>query len=194
VIDEDREANVNRLGRSTRLKLCVLAFVPIMLVGCVDRRIQDDYVPAGSLRLAQIGKYFTRADVLGEPEARNLLLACGVKEQEISDHSLALVRVYCCGGAIENTSARVIYVPPTIYAGIGDIVEVRVGSPPHGDDPGTLHTATRVCQKAGVSGPIRWDPPNERLWMRVLYADWMPAQGWVRHGGIHRMWYKPPPK
>ena len=181
-------------------RLWLLVFFSFLLAGCSgaynpgNLRVQTDFVPSGSLRLAQISGFFSRADVMGESEARTVLISCGVREQDIGDRSVALARIYCCGGPNEIDSARMIYVPPTITANAGDIVEIRVGSIRAGNDPGTLNTVTRVCQANGADGPIRWDPPNDRLWVRVLYADWMPAQGWVHQGGLSPAWYKPPSK
>jgi hypothetical protein len=77
---------------------------------------------------------------------------------------------------------------------LGDIVEVRVADPLKKGSLRQLNTVTQIRQKAGdKSRTCRWDPPDERLWTRILYADWMPAEGWKFKGGLDKAWYKPPP-
>ena len=57
---------------------------------------------------------------------------------------------------------------------------------------GTINTATRVRQRKDASNPqCRWVPDNEKLWMRVLYCDWMEAEGWVEKKGFESTWLKP---
>lgn len=171
-----------------------VAAVILLLGGCASApRIQSDLVPAGSLRLAQVTELFTQQDILGSKNACDTLQASGVSRTEIRDGSLGAGRVYCCGGPPQQ--ATVFYVPPTLRVKLGDVVEVRIGRPQGNGGPGQVNTVTRIRQQAGdKQGSVRWDPPDERLWMRILYADWMPREGWVYQGGLAKTWYKPPPR
>jgi len=40
-------------------------------------------------------------------------------------------------------------------------------------------------------GHCWWDPKNDELWLRVLYCDWMPNEGWIKQNGINPAWFKP---
>jgi len=157
-------------------------------------RIQSDFVPAGSLRLAQVIYISSRQETIGEKRLLDILIACGVEEASIRDGSIVMARIYCCGGSNEVETARMLYAPPEIRVDLGDVVEVLVGHPANGADPGRLNTVTRIRQKrADPDGACRWDPPDEGKWTRVLYADWMPQEGWIRESGpIFPAWYKPP--
>jgi len=91
-----------------------------------------------------------------------------------------------------------MFVPSGIKVEMGDIVEVRVGHPEKKGVPGALNTVLRIREKAGDANRMcRWEPPDERLWTRVLYADWMPQEGWLREKGsplvLYPPWYKPAP-
>ena len=103
-----------------------------------------------------------------------------------------MATVYCCGGPNEKDSAIMVYAPPTFSVELGDMIELKVGHTPKDGDSGSIHTVTRIVQKYSDSTKIcRWDPPDERLWQRVLYCDWMEGNGWVKQGGISPAWYKP---
>ena len=76
---------------------------------------------------------------------------------------------------------------------LGDSVEiwsdrsVKAGAPPDASP----NWVTRVLQTA--ASPTRtcsWQPDNPYLWMRVVYCDWMPEQGWSRQAGSHPFWVK----
>ena len=86
-----------------------------------------------------------------------------------------------------------LYVPKGLNVALDDIVEVRVGRPPEKGDAGLLNIVTRIVQRyeAGKED-CWWDPKNDRLWLRVLYCDWMPREGWIEQGGLDPAWYKPP--
>ena len=180
-----------------RVFLAVLSSVAscFLLTGCQsgNMRLYGDRVPAGSLRLAWVMGVGSRKEILESSWGREILTGTAIKETEIRDGSGVMTAIYCCGGPNEKGEARVVYVPAGITVERNDIVEVRVGHPPEGDKLGTPNTVTRIRQRAGeVGGSCRWDPPDERLWVRILYADWMPAEGWVRQGGLFPAWYKPP--
>jgi hypothetical protein len=86
-----------------------------------------------------------------------------------------------------------VYIPKGLKVDIGDIVEVRVGRSPKSGEAGLLHTVTRVVQKYKEKGEMCWwDPRDDRLWLRVLYCDWMQKEGWIKQGGTKPAWFKPP--
>jgi hypothetical protein len=156
-------------------------------------RVYGDRVPSGSLRLAEVRSVESRKVLLDANIVREVLARTSLKESDIQDASVVMTAIYCCGGPMEKGEARAVYVPPGIKVEFGDIVEVRVGHPPEGGKLGTPNTVTQIRQRVGeVGGSCRWYPPNEGLWMRFLYADWMPKEGWVKQGGLHPAWYKPP--
>jgi len=161
-------------------------------------RIQSDYVPVGALRLAQVMSVGTRSDVVESPDLYKILRASGIDDSKIVDGSIAVARIYCCGGLTAKSSsevheARGIYVPRNLHVDAGDIVELRVGRPPANGDYGLLNTVTRVVLKRGQDdGTCWWDPRDEHLWLRVLYCTWMPEHGWTKQGGLHPAWFKPP--
>ena len=172
------------------LLLGLLAFV---LEAGSPNRIQSSFVPPGSQRLAQVIYLGQRELLKKEKWLYDILTACGVKDEDIRDGSVVLGRIYCCGGPNEGPTAMLIYVPPAMQVELGDIVEVLVGSESSKTDPGKLNTLTKIRQKASESnGPCRWDPPDDRKWARILYADWMKQEGWVHKGGLYPAWYKPP--
>jgi hypothetical protein len=179
------------------LSYCVL-FLALLMTGCsVPLKIQSDFVPAESLRLAQVMVIGKRADILEGKAVYEAIIAAGIKDSEVVDGSVVVARIYCCGGPSENYSsekvnARMLFVPKEINVALGDIVEVRVGRPPEKGDGGSLNVVTRVVQKYGEDGgSCWWDPKNERLWLRILYCDWMPKEGWIKQGGINPAWYRP---
>lgn len=167
----------------------------LLLTGCSSWvRVQEDPIlPSGSLRLAQAMAMGTREQVLSARGNAQLLEESGVPVAAIRDGSFGIGRTYCCGGSIERELAVYFYVPPGTRANTGDIVEIRIGNRPRAGTPGRLNTVTRIRQRAGESGDIRWDPPTPGLWRRILHADWMEREGWKYRGGLQKTWYKPPP-
>ncbi len=54
-----------------------------------------------------------------------------------------------------------------------------------------MNVATRVRERADATERhCGWDPPSPRAWMRVIYCDWMPAEGWTHKKGIGNPWIK----
>jgi len=37
----------------------------------------------------------------------------------------------------------------------------------------------------------RRDPDDDRMLMRIIYCDWMPAEAWQLERGIDKTWFKP---
>lgn len=166
----------------------------ILLTSCATNtlRIQSDFLPEGSLRVAQVTHVATQKEIVESKALHDALLSSGIKDSEIKDGSVALARVFCCGSPMESEQEMMLYVPPQIGVLKGDIVEVRSGRPPAKGDSGRLNTVMRVRQKSGDgAATCNWVPPDPRLWARVLYCDWMPGEGWTEQGGINKAWFKP---
>jgi len=160
-------------------------------------KIQSDFIPSDSLRLAQVMAIGKRSYVVQAKPVYDAIIANGIPDSEIVDGSVVVARIYCCGGITESISsevanARMLYVPKGIDVDLGDIVEVRSGNPPNKENSGKLNKVTRVVQKADENdGHCWWDPKNDELWLRVLYCDWMPNEGWIKQNGINPAWFKP---
>jgi len=165
----------------------VLAVVGVMvlplLAGCSSyaSRLHAESVPPGSLRLAQVAVVVPRAEILTSDFAVRSLQASGISESDIQDGSITVGRVECCGGPNEEKTAAYFYVPKDIHVGVGDIVEIRTGSKRTAEEPsGPVNMFTRIRERPGDTNlQCRWDPPQTNLWMRILYCDWMPAEGWT---------------
>ena len=168
----------------------------LWLTGCASGpRIQTDHIPPGSSRLTQLCLKLSQTNILKDQLLCDILLSSGIKESEIKDGCIGLGRIYCCDGPNEIPTAVAFYIPAEIPVTIGDLVEIRVGHPPKNGGPGVLNTLTRVREPFGDEhGVIQRVPNNNRLWRRILYADWMPVEGWVYQRGIWNTWYKPPPE
>jgi hypothetical protein len=187
---------------SARLIRAAVAGLTVLATSCQtfstqsEWRIQSDFVPAGSLHLGQVMTVGTRKDVIESPDLYKILRSEGILDADIGDGSVAVARIYCCGGVTRASSsevanARGLYVPRPLRVEPGDIVEFRAGRPPANGDHGRLNTVTRIVGK-NTEDSCWWDPRDERLWLRVLYCKWMPEQGWVKQGGLNPAWYKPP--
>jgi hypothetical protein len=146
----------------------------------------------GVLRLGQATHVASRQDILGTGTHYQFLLSTGIPDAQITDGRMAVVRVYCCGGSIEEEQAIWVYVAPEITVGAGDIVEVRMGRVPAKDEPGVVNAVVAVRQKSDQeNGPCFWQPDNPGLWMRIVYCDGIEKDGWVERKGLRNMWYKP---
>lgn len=182
-----------------RVALAASAAALLMLMtGCVHvapLRVYPDEVPADSLRLVQVMLIGTRADIVGVKEWHQALLDSGIRDEDIRDGSMAVGRIWCCGGPAETSDRQAFYVPPGIKVDLLDIVELRAGREPDATDKGRANIATRVVRNAGDSTTTcRWEPQDPRLWMRVLYCDWMPQEGWIElKTTLKHTWFKPPP-
>ena len=146
----------------------------------------------GVVRVTQVTALATRQDILAFGENYDRLIASGIQDADLRDGSVARGRTYCCG---DSDLSIWFYVPHGIDVGVGDIVEVKMGRQPEDHDRGAVNIVTQVRHKReDADKHCRWDPPNERLWMRILYCDWMAKEGWVeRWGGWDKAWVKPTP-
>ena len=145
----------------------------------------------GAIRLAEVVYLGTRHEVTALRDVHQHLLASGIKDSDLQDGSVVVGRVYCCGGSVEQGLQIWIYVPPTLEVKARNIIEVQMGRSPSENDPGAVNTAVRVRQQGIGNGSCRWVPEREGLWMRILYCDWMEAEGWVERGGLDKTWLKP---
>jgi len=121
------------------------------------------------------------------------MLSAGISDTQIVDGSLGAGMVYCCGESVSKKTSIWFYVPPELKLEPGDIVEVKMGTAGTGSDPGIVNIAIEVRKKPNDSSKrCQWVPPNEHLWMRVLYCDWMPSAGWVeQQSSLFHAWLKP---
>jgi hypothetical protein len=142
------------------------------------------------------------------PEAHPISQACmesGITLSEFRAGSFARGRIYCCGGPNETKNTLLFFVPATMDARVGDVVELKLGRAPSKDGaPGIVNMATRVRDRVddgriprwGVDGDwtgrsCRWVPENDALWGRLLYCDWMAEEGWIEYDGFWEAWIKP---
>jgi len=145
----------------------------------------------GVLRLAQVGQTATREEILKLGVNLQYLLASGLKDSDLKDGSLAVGRIYCCHESTEEGTAMWFYVPPDMSVNPGDIVVIRMGRESTKKDLGAVNTAIVVREKKDApDSQCSWNPPNNTLWTRVLYCNWMPAEGWTLKNGLHKTWLK----
>jgi hypothetical protein len=147
----------------------------------------------GGLRLVQVVELATRDQILKLGVNLKYLYASGVKDTDLKDGSVAMAIVYCCHLATEERTAIGFYVPPDVQVKVGDLVTVRMGRKQTKKDPGTVNVAVEVREHEDTPTPLcSWNPPNDKLWLRVLYCSWMPAEGWThKKSFLHEAWFKP---
>jgi len=135
----------------------------------------------------------TREDILKLTTQREHLLASGLQDSDFKDGSLAMGRVFCCHPSLEEGMAIWFYVPPDAPVQVGDIVVVRMGHEATKKDPSSkVNTLVEVREKKDApNSHCSWDPPKDFLWRRILYCDWMPAEGWTLKKGGNKTWLKP---
>jgi hypothetical protein len=150
-------------------------------------------VPENTLRLAEVQSLATRDEILDMPIVLKSLATIGVQGDKISDYMIVAGRVFCCDGPNEGEQLIWFYVPSGISVTIGDIVELRSGPELRQSDPSAAppNTVTRIVQRPyDKEKYCRWVPENEKLWTRVLYCDWMEADGWRQQSGLFNVWIK----
>lgn len=172
-----------------------IVFLPMLFsCGTTSSRLHPFDAPAGSLRLAEAVGVVPGDQIQGQHQPLyDVLVTSGVSDAEIRAGGVGAGKAYCCWGPNERENAVFFFVPKDLTVDVGDIVELRMGRRPDNNGSGNVNVATRIRQKAGVvNGPCRWDPPREGLWNKVLYCDWMKAEGWVKQSGaVYNIWYKP---
>jgi len=177
----------------------------MLCIGCAGTMIV--YPPtvdhAGAIRVAEVMDVSPGHD-LPEPRSR-VLYQSGISQDALHAGSVAIGRVYCCGGPNETRNVLAIFVPAELSVKPGDVLEVRMGREPTADVTARVNTATRIREEYppestprwgseernwnGVS--CKWIPENPSHWGRVLYCDWMLAEGWIEHTGFWSTWLKP---
>jgi hypothetical protein len=195
----ERQSNSRASCRRFRKPRPAVSLMMICLLACAVSSAGTSklYPPskdqAGALRLAQVMTTATREEILKLTVQRELLLASGLQDSDFKDGSLAMGRVYCCHPSTEEGTAMWFYVPPDAPVSVGDIVVVRMGHEATKKDPSSkVNTLVEVREKKDApNSHCSWDPPKEFLWRRVLYCDWMPAEGWTLKKGSWNTWLKP---
>jgi hypothetical protein len=187
-------------SRASRCPLRKLQLTVLLIMICLACAVSSAgtsrlYPPAkdetGALRLAQVVKIATREEILGLGVNLQYLLASGLNDSDFKDGSLAAGRIYCCHQWTEEGTAMWFYVPPDVPVKLGDIVVIRMGRESTKKDPGTVNVVIEVRQKIDApDSQCSWDPPDNKMWTRVLYCTWMPAEGWTLKKGLHKTWLK----
>ena len=157
-------------------------------------RFHAQNVPDGSLRAGEVVHVGTREQVVTGGWAYDVLLAARIPDSEITDGSVVIVRVFCCGGDIEEATFLNVYVPPDKKASAGDIVEIWSGQMLEKEEPlGPFpNTVTRVLERgSSTQGACRWSPDKPGLHGRVIFCDWMPSEGWIQQEGLYPVWINP---
>ena len=180
--------------KMSRLRaVAIVALLPLMF--CLPRvsagaRPSEAEQP-GVLRAAGVVAVATRTDLVGTSYARDLV-ARGLDEASIVDGMIVMVRMWCCRPNPEKSGALYLYNPLGLELAPGDFIEFRIGDTTDDGTLASLITVTRVLERADeITGKCRWDPPDERLWLRYVFCDWMPAEGWVKQEKkTQPIWYK----
>jgi hypothetical protein len=79
----------------TLLSRAGVFFFIMLVTGCAPQlRINTDFVPAGSLRLAQVIAVGKRAEVLQNRKTYDAIIASGITDSDVTDGKVVLARVY----------------------------------------------------------------------------------------------------
>ncbi len=176
------------------LGIAACAGTPNTPLATKTSRFHANNVPNGSLRVAEVIHTATREEIKNGGWGYDVLIAAGIPDEKIRDGSAVVARVQCCGGPNEEATILLAYVPDGRTAAAGDIVEIWSGTMVMQDDAlGAMpNTLTRVREKAQASTKAcRWMPDDPTLWVRVIYCDWMPGEGWTQQSGLFPYWIKP---
>jgi hypothetical protein len=165
-----------------------LALLGAFAAGCATVPvIQTDYdAPPGSLRMATVSAVASRSEVLTTTDPYvELLASAGIPEGDIRDGSLVKIAIHCCNGPVLLTYG-VAFAPAGIELHEGDVVEVRIARDPQAPGLDRLNVVTRIRQAHDdPHSRCAWLPEHEGLWLRAIYCDWMPGEGWK---GIKNMY------
>jgi len=182
---------------SSSLRGVILAGGVFIATSCLAQsKAYEDFVPAGSLHLGQVTAAAKTEQIMKMKPLYEAVKTTGIDDADIVDGTVVAVRIYCCGGLTKESSSEVrnslfLYVPKGMGVDIGDTVEFRVGHVAEGGKSAVMNTVTRIVQKSGKDdGACWWDPKNDKLWLRVLYCEWMPKEGWTKQEGISPAWFK----
>jgi hypothetical protein len=182
----------------TRLAVVLLALtmaaMPALARNGAPSRLFPYYEEdTGVLILGQVMAAGTRQEIIVDAKLHyDFLIGAGIPDAEITDGSMVIVMLYCCGGKISEAQSIWAYSPPALGAAVEDFVEVRMGRVPGKQDPGVVNTITAVRQKKADGGDAcRWLPDDSNLWMRVVECGDMPGSGWLQRGKMRKLWYKP---
>jgi hypothetical protein len=171
--------------------LCLVVFV----TSCAGTsRLHRQHVPEGFLRLAEVVTLAQRNEIQENEFLYQSILQADIPDSEITDGSVGMGRVFCCGGRNEYETAIWFYIPQNIEAEIDDIVEIWSGREvKQGDsDPGYPNTVLRIVEKPSYGKRMcRWLPEDPGLWVRVLYCDGLEDEGWNKQSGLFPVWVKP---
>lgn len=168
------------------------------LVGCgTVPRLETNYgdIPAGAHQLGQVVQVValdgTGGDAGFNKAMGESLGRAGLPAGAYEEYRVALLQIYCCGGAMADLMPLVL-VPPDLTVRRGNVVEFRAADAGKKGSLEFVNVGIRVRHEALVeNGPCWWDPPHEGKWMRVLRADWMAAEGWEHQGGLYPAYYRP---
>lgn len=173
-----------------RIRWLELITATILLTSCASVSRFHPLIrgEAETHRLAQVTAVATRRELGAQYD--NLIASAGTRNIDPCDGRFAKGIVYCCGGP--NLSIW-FCVPSGMEIESGDLVEVQMGKQPEGGSSGQVNVAAQVRhKKANVENHCRWDPPDDRLWMRTLQCDWMVQEGWVQtEHWSSKTWLKP---
>ena len=166
----------------------------MLLTSCAGTsRLHRQHVPEGSLRLAEVITLATRKEIDENEYIYQALRNADILDSEITDNSIGMGRVFCCGGRNEYETAIWFYIPQNIEAEIDDIVEVWSGREVKqgGYGQGYPNTVLRIVEKPSYGKRIcRWLPDDPGLWVRILYCDGIEAEGWTKQSGLFPVWIK----
>lgn len=177
---------------SARVAFFLIA-IQFLLTGPASAQSADD---EGAHVLVLVVQLASRAETIatGEGGALGVLRANGISEDEIRDGSVAAGIKFCCGGKVSMDTRLMFFVPPSFSVAEGDIVEVEIGRPARRrrSDPGAVNRAVGIRESFhDANSACHWNPEDDRLWTRILYCDWMSAEGWQLERGLDKTWFKP---
>lgn len=177
------------------LALLVAAVPAIARNGAPSRLFPYYDEDAGVLILGQVVVVGTRQEIVNDAKMHyDFLLNTGIPDAEITDGSVVVVMLYCCGGKISEVQSIWAYAPPGLNLATEDFVEVRMGRAPGKADPGVVNRINAVRQRKADGGDTcRWLPEESYLWMRLVECGDMAAEGWLQRGKVRKLWYKPAP-
>jgi len=165
----------------------------VLCLGCVAASAAQEADASGVLRAAGVVQVATRDDIKKASSYYKDMLAHGVDEASIVDGSLVVVRMLCCRDNLKASALAYLYNPRAIKVAPGDFIEFRIGDAKAPNTPEAFSSVTRVLQPVDqTDGKCWWDPRDDRMWMRFVFCEWMPAEGWVKQDSkMNPAWYKP---